>query len=104
MPVDKTNTQNGELTRHEVVIMDQTYTVLSDAPAERVQEIAEYVDGKLREVLEAGQNISTMRGAILVALNIGEEYFRATDRADAIEMTADRQVRETLKFLDEKGL
>ena len=94
----------GEMIRHEVIILDQSYLVLSDAPGERVQEIASYVDGKLNEVLNAGKNISTLRGSILAALNIAEEFYRADDRARAIEVAAERQANETIKFLDEKGL
>jgi len=105
MDETRTGTQaKGEMTRHEVIILDQTYTVLSDAPEERVKEIAGYVDGKLREVLDAGRNISTLRGSILAALNVAEEYFKANDRARAVEKSAERQVQETIKFLDEKGL
>ena len=58
---------------YEVSIMDQKYTLLSDADEEFVNSVASYVDQKLREAMDGAP--SSFKGAILAALNITEEYF-----------------------------
>ena len=53
-----------------VEIMGQTFTVSSDAEEGYVRKVAEYVDGKIREVLKTGRPVAKSSVAMLAALNI----------------------------------
>jgi cell division protein ZapA len=62
-----------------VEILGREYTVKSDEGEERVRNIAEYVNRKIKEVSEGGQTVSTLNLAILAALNIANDYFEAIE-------------------------
>jgi cell division protein ZapA len=62
-----------------VEILGREYTVKSDEGEERVKDIAEYVNRKFKEVSEGGQTVSTLNLAILAALNIANDYFKAVE-------------------------
>jgi len=62
-----------------VEILGREYTVKSDEGEERVKNIAEYVNRKIKEVSEGGQTVSTLNQAILAAMNIANDYFEAIE-------------------------
>ncbi len=62
-----------------VEILGREYTVKSDEGEERVRNIADYVNRKIKEVSEGGQTVSTLNLAILAALNIANDYFEAIE-------------------------
>lgn len=85
-----------------VEIYGQKYTVRSDDEAEHVERVAAYVDARMREVARASSQVTSLRVAILAALNIADELFReretlgkgsaaiedrARSLADALEQT-----------------
>ena len=51
----------------------------SDEGEERVRNIAEYVNRKIKEVSESSQTVSTLNMAILAAMNIANDYFVAIE-------------------------
>jgi cell division protein ZapA len=62
-----------------VEILGREYTLKSDEGEERVRDIAEYVNRKLKEVSEGGRTVSTLNLAILAAMNIANDYFEALE-------------------------
>lgn len=62
-----------------VQILGREYTVKSDEEEGRVRKIAEYVNQKIKEVAESSKTVSTLNIAILAALNIANDYFRALE-------------------------
>jgi len=56
-----------------VEIFDQAYNLRGSDP-EYIRKLAEYVDGKMRAVAEQTHTVDTVRLAVLVALNIADEY------------------------------
>lgn len=62
-----------------VTIYGQEYTVRSDGDAEYVRRIAAYVDTRMREVAQHSNQVTSLRVAILAALNITDELFRARE-------------------------
>lgn len=59
-----------------VTIYGQEYTVRGGEDAEYVREIAEFVDQRMREVAGSTSQITSLRVAILAALNIADELFQ----------------------------
>ena len=64
-----------------VEIQGQRYPVRSDLDANYVAELATFVDGKMRLASRESSAADSMRIAVIAALNIADELFRA--RADA---------------------
>ncbi len=56
-----------------VRIFGQEYSVRADTNAEHVRQVAELVDEKMREVASRSSQVSTIRVAILAALNLADE-------------------------------
>src|SRR3954466_1730427 len=60
-----------------VEIAGQRYPIRSGLDERYVAELAAYVDGKMRAAADAAPASDIVGLAILVALNIADEYFRA---------------------------
>jgi cell division protein ZapA len=60
-----------------VEIAGQRYPIRSGLEPAYVAELAAYVDQKMRTASEAASASDTLGLAVLVALNIADEYFRA---------------------------
>lgn len=74
-----------------VEIFGQTYSVKAGADPGYVQELASYVDAKMREVSQGAGAVDSVRIAVLAALNVADECFRA--RAAVRESEAQAQGR-----------
>jgi cell division protein ZapA len=64
-----------------VAILGDEYSIRTEASAAHTRQVAEHVDRTIRKVLSAGAVVETHKAAILAALQITDELFRA--RADA---------------------
>lgn len=60
----------------KVDIMDEEYSIRSDASAEHTRAVAAHVDAAIRRVLHGGSVVETHKVAILAALQIADELFR----------------------------
>ena len=77
-----------------VEIGGQRYPIRSTLEQSYVTELAAYVDGKLRSASDAAPAADGMGLAILVALNLADELFRARDRQSiATDDLAERALR-----------
>lgn len=63
----------------KVQIYGSEYRIRGDADSEYIQEIAHYLDRKMREVTDETTLGSSLKIAILAALNIAGELFRERD-------------------------
>jgi len=75
-----------------VEIFGQTYAVQAGGEKGYVEELAGFVDGQMREVSRAAGAVDTVRIAVLAALNIADELFRARGQADAVLKRATQRV------------
>ncbi len=66
--------------RIEVEIFNQTFIVNSEDDEHYVREIASYVDQRMRQMGESAKSAMPMRVAIMVALDIADEYHKALQR------------------------
>jgi cell division protein ZapA len=64
-----------------VDIHGQPYAIRSSLDAAYVAELAAYVDEKMRRAMEDSPAGDTLRIAVLAAINIADECFRARDEA-----------------------
>lgn len=68
----------------DVKIMGQKFTLRSEDEEQYVQKVAAYVDGKMQEVTNSARPMGKYNIAMLVALNIADEYHRLKDAYDAV--------------------
>jgi len=79
----------------KVKILDNEYLIKSEEDIEKVNEIAEYVNNKAREINDNTEGLSEKKTIILTALNIASDYFQALKERDAL-LTSIRQRSEAL--------
>ncbi|HEX8947867.1 MAG TPA: cell division protein ZapA [Dissulfurispiraceae bacterium] len=60
----------------EVHILGQKYVIKGDDSPEYIQQLAEFIDGKLKEVHSHSPHITPLKAAILAALNIADELHK----------------------------
>jgi len=83
-----------EPTSVTVNIHGQTYTLKGGNDPEYVQEVAAYVNERMKEVSENSSIGSATKVAILAAVNIADELFREQQkRIEALATLEDRSVQ-----------
>ena len=61
-----------------VTIFGRTYHLRGASDSDYLTELAEFVDGKMREVTEETDTADTLKVSILASLNIADDYLRAS--------------------------
>jgi cell division protein ZapA len=62
--------------RYNINILGQDISVLSESGDEHVIQVVDYINKKAEEIGKNSGNMTSLRIAILVALNIADEYFQ----------------------------
>lgn len=82
-----------------VEIFGQSYAVQAGTEPGYVEQLAGFVDGQMREVSRAAGAVDSVRIAVLAALNIADELFRARGRADEVQERAQQRVQNIAREL-----
>lgn len=85
--------------RVDVQILGQRMTLKSHDDPRRVERLAAYVQRKVDEVSAHGAATGT-KLAVLAALNIADDYFRALDEAREFKRLVNEKSRAMLAELD----
>ena len=83
-----------------VEIMGQRYPIKSALDLEYITHLAEYVDEKIQSATDHSTGGDTVRVAVLAALNIADEYFRARDSDADHETELQRRTGEIEQMVD----
>lgn len=87
-----------------VEIFGNEYFVKADAQVEvdHVNELAKYVDKKMREIATTTSVVSTAKVAILAALNIADELFTLRkEQKDLNHKDVEDRLNKLVRILDE---
>jgi len=87
----------------DVRIMGQKFTLKSDDEEQYVLKVAAYVDGKMQEVSNATRPMGKYNIAMLVALNIADEYHRLKDAYEAVTGRVNRLSERLSTTLNDDG-
>lgn len=79
----------------EVYILGQRYSIKGDAPEDYIMKLADYVNGKIKEIYEKYPGITPLKASILAAITIADELHKL--REEQIEMT--RSIEEKAEAL-----
>ena len=75
-----------------VIINDQEYTLVASEDTAYMTKVAALVDAKMREVLQSGK-ISSADAAVLAALNVADDYYKAQEAAENLR----KQIKDSLE-------
>ena len=56
-------------------VLGKEYSIKSDVEADSLNEIADYLNGKVDEIIKTTKTVSTHNVLILVAMSIANDYF-----------------------------
>ena len=84
-----------------VEIAGQRYPIRSTLDEKYVAELAVYVDAKMRAASDAAPSSDTLGLAVLVALNIADEFFRARARQTEAHGELTERAMRLERFVDE---
>lgn len=83
-----------------IEIYDQEYHVKGSLNPTYLEELASYVDGKMRSIASRGRNVDSLRVAVLAALNIADEYHQLKAKYEDISRQVEQKVGECSEALD----
>lgn len=84
----------------KIEIYDQSYNVAAEQNEEYLQELAAYVDSKMRTVAESTHLVDTVKVAVLAALNIADEMFTARARQEQLEGPLRKRVEKCVDIVE----
>lgn len=87
----------------EVKIAGKDYTLVGSEPDEYIQKVGLYVDKKMTEVLRSNNRLSTAMAAVLTAINVADDYFKAHEEIEGIKLELERLQEEYKALKDERG-
>jgi cell division protein ZapA len=83
----------------DVKILGQRYKIRSDEGEEYINSLANYVNDQIGEVQKTTKTVATHNLAILTAMNIADNLFKANKRKDQIKKEVRERVRRILKLI-----
>lgn len=83
--------------------MGQEFSVLSDSGDDhQVEKVIEYVNGKAEEIAKSSKSATTLNIAILVALNIADEFFRFKGEKENFLNQLENESDKLINYIEEK--
>ena len=83
-----------------VEIYNQTYNIRSDGDNDYILRLAEYVDGKMREISSGTLTVDSLKVAILAALHIADEYHQMKNNQEQSDAQLASRSAECAEMLD----
>jgi cell division protein ZapA len=83
-----------------VEIYNQTYNIRSDGDTEYIIQLAEFVDGRMREISSGTLTVDSLKVAILAALHIADELHRLKNMHEQADSQLAARSSECAEMLD----
>ena len=84
-----------------VVIYDQEYFMRGDLDEDYIQQLAGYLDAKMRSIAAHTRTVDSLRVAILAGLNVVDEYHQLKAKHEEATQEVDQKVEEYTGVLDQ---
>jgi cell division protein ZapA len=83
-----------------VEIYGQTYNLQGEGDTSYINDLAAFVDQKMREVSDHTSTVDSLKVAILAALNIADEHFQIKDARRDQERGIQKRLQRLVELLD----
>jgi cell division protein ZapA len=87
-------------TKIQVEIYGQQYQIKAGADPEYIQNVAKYVDLKMREIASSLPTVDSLKIAVLAALNITDEFFQLKLHKRDVDRELERRTENLNQILD----
>jgi len=81
----------------EVVILNQPYTFVGE-DEDRIVRAAEFVDGRIRDVIKDYGIVNTLNAIIMAMMRIADEYLEVKQRVENVEDHTLRLLQKVEEF------
>ena len=86
--------------RTKVEIYDQIYHVAGDLEPSYVEELAQYVDARMRQIARGTGTVDSVRVAVLAALSIADELHALRRSRDGSKDALRQRTERCLKLIE----
>ena len=86
----------------KIQIYGKNYSLSNSSNQVRTEEVAAYVDAKMRELAEVRSKTSFADLAVLAALNIAQELMELQNQTEANDKAQDEKIGQMLEALEEE--
>ena len=86
----------------KIQIYGKTYSLKSSSSEVDAEEVAAYVDSRMKELANVRGKTSTLDLAVLAALNIAQELMELKNQAGAKEEAEGEKLRQLVEALDKE--
>ena len=86
-----------------VDIFGSEYVIKGDGNSDYTKEIANYVDSKMKEISINTSNVSSLKVAILTALNLADEIYKLKKEKVVSDKTKDK-IEALVQVMEGQGL
>lgn len=86
----------------KIQIYGKTYSLKSSSSEVDAEEVAAYVDSRMKELANARNKTSTLDLAILAALNIAQELLELKKQSEEKSNAEDEKIRQLVAALDKE--
>ena len=84
----------------EVNILGQRYRIKGDDSDEYMEELARFVDERIRKMYEKGPNTVPLKAAILAALDIADEFHKYRKEQEALTRCIQTKTEQLVSLFD----
>ncbi|MDP4182396.1 MAG: cell division protein ZapA [Bacillota bacterium] len=90
-------------------IAGKDYTLVGVESEEYIQRVGLYIDKKINEIMKQNARLSTSMAAVLTAINVADDYFKAFEAEKNLEKELEdvkaelEKLKETNKFLSNEN-
>lgn len=85
---------------YEVAILNQKFIIKSDADERYVQKVADYVGKKMHDIMSNTQSVSSLRVAMLVALNVADDLFKLKENKKSKTAQMEKKIKDVITLID----
>ncbi len=85
----------------QVEIFGGSYTIKSDADTSYTMELANFVDGKIKEVAEGAPAVSSHKITVLASMNIANELFQARKEHKDRNLQANEKIERLIRIIED---
>jgi cell division protein ZapA len=83
-----------------VKIYDREYTLRTSGEVERLRSLCAILDARMREQASSSGSVDTLRVAVLAALTLADELYRAREALQKMDETVSRRSLACVSMLD----
>ncbi len=84
----------------EIKVMGQKFMVRSDSTEEYINQVADFVDQKINEVVKNSKAVASLNVAILAAMNIADEYLKYRMNREKQHSQVEKKIRDVIELID----